>query len=226
MTATKVRTLVKVWDLPVRACHWSFAALLPLLWWTAENGEMGWHKRIGIVLLALLVFRIFWGFFGSSTARFSSFLKGPGAVLHYVRGTHDPHGGPAIGHNPVGGWSTVLLLGAMFSQTVMGLFAGDPFDGSTGPLNRLVSVDIADLLTNGHELFFYALAALIGIHIAAIAFYLTIKKDNLVTPMVTGRAEAKHGAPGITPAPGARAVACFVLAAALAIWIWFGSPPL
>lgn len=226
MDEKSLQTTVRVWDLPVRICHWGFALLLPLMWWTAEYGEMGWHKRLGIVLLALLVFRILWGFVGSSTARFASFVKGPRAVWNFIRGFAEPKTEAAIGHSPIGGWSTVLLLGVMLLQSLMGLFAGDPFDGSTGPLNHLASVGIADKLTDWHELFFYVVAALAAAHVAAIVFYLTIKKDDLVTPMVTGLVEAQDASSGMDRAPTTRAIASFAITAGLAIWIWFGSPAL
>ena len=67
---------VRVWDLPVRLTHWSFAFLVPAMWWTAENSEWALHKRFGVTLLGLLVFRILWGFLGTRTARFASFVKG------------------------------------------------------------------------------------------------------------------------------------------------------
>ena len=47
---------VRVWDLPVRICHWGFVLLLPVLWWTAENSEMRWHMRAGTLLLAAQAF--------------------------------------------------------------------------------------------------------------------------------------------------------------------------
>lgn len=225
MTDEPPKSYVKVWDVPVRICHWGFALIVPLMWWTAEYGEMGWHKRLGIVLLALLVFRIIWGLTGSSTARFVTFVKSPRAVWNYIRSSVRPETGKVLGHNPLGGWSTVLLLTVMLLQTVMGLFAGDPFDGSTGPLNHLASVGVADQLTDWHELFFYVVAALAALHVAAIALYLTIKRDNLVTPMVTGEVEATDGTTGMVAASKTRTIVGFSFAAGLATWIWFGSPP-
>ena len=59
---------LKLWDVPIRILHWSFVLLLPALWWTWKSGDIGTHKTLGYVLLGLLVFRIFWGFFGSETA--------------------------------------------------------------------------------------------------------------------------------------------------------------
>jgi len=223
--ASSAQEGVKLWDLPVRLCHWSFALLIPAMWWTAENGEMGWHMRLGLVLLALLVFRILWGFIGSSTARFASFLRGPGTVLAYLRGLGSARS-PVIGHNPAGGWSVAALLAAMLLQVGMGLFAGDPYDGATGPLNGLVRTMTADLLTDWHEAFFYVLLALVALHLAAVAFYLFVKRDNLLRPMVTGSRPAPPGAEEMEGAPAWRLAVAVLAGILVAVWVGSGAPPL
>ncbi len=215
---------VKMWDLPVRICHWSFVLLIPAMWYTAENNAMGWHIRLGLLLLALVTFRVLWGFVGSSTARFSDFVHGPAAVMRYFRKLGDDHK-PVVGHNPAGGWSVLALLGAMALQIGMGLFAGDPYDGATGPLNSLVGVMTADTLTGWHHAFFNVVVALIVLHIAAIIYYLTAKKDNLVGPMITGSRPMKRTVSDMEPVPAWRALLCLVLAFGFAAWIWSGAPP-
>src|SRR6476661_2336880 len=116
---------VKLWDFAIRLVHWSFVLLLPALWWTWKQGDIATHKLLGYVLLALLVFRIFWGLAGSDTARFAGFVRGPRAVGAYVRGLFSKEAEPVVGHNPVGGWSVVALLSLLFAQTVVGLFTQD-----------------------------------------------------------------------------------------------------
>jgi len=71
---------ITVWDWSIRLVHWALVALLPSLWWTAEQGEFTWHMALGVVTLALLLFRVLWGFVGSSTARFDNFVRGPRTV--------------------------------------------------------------------------------------------------------------------------------------------------
>lgn len=214
---------VSVWDPLLRIVHWSFPLLIPAMWWTAENDKWALHKRLGLVLLGLLVFRILWGLLGPETARFSQFVKGPKAVLAYLRGSRGA--GPAIGHSPLGGWSTVMLLGAMLLQVSLGLFAGDPFDGMTGPLNSLVGVSLADTITELHETFFWVIAVLIGLHLAAIVFYAG-KGDDLLSPMIGGTRPPMAGVAGIGPMRWARGLLACGLAAGLALWVAYGAPPL
>jgi len=213
---------VSVWDPLLRIVHWTFPLLIPALWWTAENDKWALHKRLGLVLLGLLVFRLLWGFAGPETARFAQFVKGPRAVLAYLR---SDAGGPAIGHSPLGGWSTMMLLGAMLLQASLGLFAGDPFDGTTGPLNALVGAALADSITELHETFFWVIAGLVGLHLAAICFY-AAKGDDLLSPMIGGTRPPLAGVMGIGPVPWARGLLACGLAAGLALWVAYGAPPL
>ncbi len=214
---------VRVWDGLLRLAHWSFPLLIAMMWWTAENDKWALHRRTGLVLLGILVFRVVWGFIGPETARFAQFVKGPGTVLAYLRG--DKGAGPAIGHSPLGGWSTLALIGAMLLQVGMGLFAGDPYDGMTGPLNPLVGVMTADTITELHETFFNVLLGLIVLHLAAITFY-AVKGDDLLSPMVGGDRPPMEGVEGIGPMPWLRALLAAALAAGLALWVAYGAPPL
>lgn len=214
---------VTVWDPLLRLTHWSFPLLIPAMWWTAENSKWALHKRLGLVLLGILAFRVIWGFFGPRTARFSQFVKGPGAVLAYFRGNSSA--GPTIGHSPLGGWSTIALIGAMLVQVSLGLFSGDPYDGMTGPLNSLVSVGLADTLTDIHETFFWVMAGLIALHLAAITFY-SVRGDDLLSPMVGGDRPPMAGVEGIGPMPWAKGLIAVALAATLALWVTYGAPPL
>lgn len=216
---------VRVWDPLLRITHWSFAFIIPAMWLTAENSAWGWHRRLGLVLLGILVFRILWGFIGPETARFTSFVKGPVTVIAYLRG-QAAGAATLIGHSPLAGWSTLALLGAMLTQVGMGLFSGDPFDGMTGPLNPLVGVMTADTLTGWHETFFYVVAGLIVLHLCAILFYAAFKHDDLVSPMLSGNRPPMQGAKGIGPVPWVRGLIAIALAAGFAGWIAAGAPPL
>lgn len=220
--ASPLPARIVVWDWPVRFVHWTVAALLPLLWWTAENGEMAWHKRLGLAMLGLLAFRLLWGLAGSETARFRSFVRGPRAVLHYLRQPRQPIAQP--GHSPIGGWSVVLLLALLVTQVALGLVAGDPDDGAVGPLNGLVSYGTARLATEAHEILFNVLVAFACLHVAAVAFYLVARRNDLVTPMITGQRTCPPGVDQPDLAPPTRLLACAIAAGALAWWLGNGAP--
>jgi cytochrome b len=216
---------VKLWDWPVRVVHWAFVLLLPALWWTVENHDLETHKQLGMVMVILVAFRLLWGLVGSSTARFSGFVRGPVAVMRYVRSLFGgPAGEPVVGHNPLGGWSVVLLLGLLTWQVGMGLIAQDTDGLESGPLNYLVDYDTAEWAREMHELGFNVILGVIAIHVLAILYYLTIRRDNLVTPMISGSARLSAGANPPRMAHWWLAPICLVIAWAFGGWIWAGAP--
>ena len=173
---------MRVWDLPTRLVHWLLVVGVALSWWTGESGRLEWHRWSGYGLLGLVTFRVYWGFFGSSTARFSQFVRGPRAVVSYLKGRW----AVMPGHNPLGALSVLVLLGLLLSQIVLGLFAVDVDGIESGPLSTYVSFDAGRVAAEWHEELFDALLWLIGLHVAAVLFYLLYKKENLVGTMLHG----------------------------------------
>jgi cytochrome b len=178
---------VKVWDGPVRLFHWLLVVLIGFSWWSGEQHEMEWHRWSGYTVLGLIVFRLFWGFAGSRTARFAQFLRGPGAVASYVATLPTRDGDhSADGHNPLGGWSVAAMLLAIAAMVTAGLFAVDVDGFESGPLASLVTFDQGRLAAEWHEIIFNVIMALVAIHVLAVLFYLIWKRQNLIPPMITG----------------------------------------
>jgi cytochrome b len=176
---------MKVWDLPVRIFHWAIVALILAAWVTQHFNRMDIHMWIGEWILALLLFRIVWGFIGSDTARFSRFLRSPVAALRHLAHLRRREPDHEIGHNAAGGWMVLLMLALIAVQTATGLFSNDDSD-TEGPLMHLISKDQSNWLSHIHYLNFKAIEALIVLHILAIITYAVLKRQNLVRPMLTG----------------------------------------
>ncbi|MEX1032702.1 MAG: cytochrome b/b6 domain-containing protein [Cellvibrionaceae bacterium] len=207
-----------VWDLPVRVTHWLLVVLIAFSWWTSENDLLQWHTWSGYALLVLILFRVYWGLFGSTTARFGHFVRGPKVVWRYTSQLFSQSSKPVFGHNPLAGWSTVLLLGLVLTQVLLGLFSEDVDGLASGPLSYKVSYDTGRWAAETHEDFFNVLLAFITLHITAAFFYLLYKKINLISPMITGKT------PVITTetnriAPLWRAVFGFILASLFVWWL-------
>ena len=177
---------VRVWDLPTRLFHWLIVALFAFSWWTSEYDHFDWHTWSGYGILTLVLFRIAWGFVGSTTARFSNFLRGPRAFLAYGRHLFDRSTPVTPGHNPMGGWSVMALILLLLTQVVLGLFAIDVDGLNSGPLNNLVSFDTGRTASHLHSFVFNLLLVFVGLHVAFIAFYLIYKRENLVRAMLVG----------------------------------------
>lgn len=183
---------VPVWDLPLRLFHWALVFLVAFQAVTGIWGgpaEMVWHGRAGLAILALVLFRLAWGFVGGRHARYTDFLRGPAAIIAYLKG--DRTSSP--GHTPLGGWSIMAMLAVLAAQAGTGLFANDDilFDG---PLMHLVGKEISDMVTRYHYLSARALLVLVGLHLGAILVY-RLRGDNLTTPMVTGHRAATSTPP-------------------------------
>lgn len=211
----------KVWDVPTRLVHWSLVILIALSWWSVENKRMDIHYWSGLCVVGLIVFRIYWGFAGPETARFARFIKGPRAIFSYAGKLFRPDYRASFGHNPLGALSVIALLLVVAIQAGMGLFASDTSYVSSGPLSNLVDYETSEEITELHEDFFNVVLAVIGLHLAAIIFYLVGKRTNLIGPMITGRRKAVNveGPPaGIAPVSWIRLAIGIVLAVGV---VWF-----
>ena len=189
---------LRVWDLPTRLFHVTFALVIVGAIACAKLGAglMTWHTRLGIVALALFFFRVVWGLVGPHYARFSQFVVSPARAWQYLRRTGNA-GDAAVGHNPAGGWSVIAMLVIIGLQAVTGLFANDDI-AVEGPLARYVSEALSSTLTGLHKLNEKPLFAILILHVLAIANY-SAKGHSLVRPMITGDINGSGVPPG-TPA--------------------------
>jgi cytochrome b len=209
-----------VWDLPTRLFHWLLAGLIAFNWWTVHNHHTDWHIWSGCAILTLLVFRLLWGFVGSSTARFVSFVRGPASVFQHLRGKWN-----GIGHTPLGALSVVALLVAVAVQVGLGLIAQDEDGIYFGPLSMLVSSDTSDKARDIHEVWFNVVLALIILHVAAILYYRLFRGRKLTKPMITGRAELAPDTEPMRPGKWWAALICLAIAFAITRWVIAGAPP-
>ena len=110
--ADKRAPSIRVWDLPVRLFHWALVVLMAISYFTGRAGDdwMKFHFWSGYAILTLILFRIAWGFLGSTTARFADFVKGPAAAIGHLRELLGRDRPREAGHNPMGGAMVVMLL--------------------------------------------------------------------------------------------------------------------
>ncbi|PYF09747.1 cytochrome b [Rhodobacter viridis] len=189
MTDSPATSRPMIWDPLVRVFHWALFLCVVSAWLLGEFGPdiMTLHFWIGYAVGGLLLIRLLWGFVGTRTARFANFVTGPGAVLRYAmtlparKPSHTP------GHNPLGGWSVVAMIGVLGLQVVTGLFSASVDDFVFGPFSDLVSEDVNKLMLDLHKSLAPVILALVALHVGAIWFYKIWKREDLVTPMITGR---------------------------------------
>lgn len=214
---TEPTARIRIWDPWVRVTHWGIAGLLVLSVVSGIRGDFDTHFRVGYALLALLVFRIAWGVLGSDTARFTRFLKGPGAVLHHLLAEFRTRAAEVTpGHNPAGGWAVVVLLALLLAQSVTGLMATDAIF-TFGPLARIVGPAVSDAATSLHIRLWIVLLAVVALHVAAVFAYAFVRRTDLIGAMITGRKQLPAGT--AAPRLGSPLLALALMAAAsAAVW--------
>ena len=164
---------IKIWDPTVRVFHWGFAAAVFIALISDEDRAL--HEAAGYAALALVLVRILWGFLGPRHARFSSFVRSPGAVVAYLKDVAGLRARRYLGHNPAGGAMILLLLAMVATAGISGwLSETDRFFGVAW---------VEDL----HRASANALIALIAFHLAGVVFSSVMHGENLVRAMITGR---------------------------------------
>jgi cytochrome b len=206
-----------LWDIPTRLFHWGLVVCIPLAWWSAEEENYDLHQWLGYTVLVLVVSRILWGFIGSRHSRFSDFLTGPGGVVAYLRnGKND-----SAGHNPLGGWSVVVLLLLVLTQAVSGLFNTDDILFN-GPFYYAVSDDTVGLMGTLHDLAFDGLLVMVFLHILAVLYHQLVKGEKLLPAMLRGSAAGREGR--VPAAPLWRFLLILAIAS-VALWLGLEQAP-
>jgi cytochrome b len=216
---------VKAWDWPTRAFHW--ALVLGLICAVASfrladrigDPTLIWHRWNGYFLLVLLVFRLIWGFAGSSTSRFAAFVTWPWTAVQYgidlLRGRDRRY----LGHNPLGAWMILALLAAVASQGILGLFSLEHNEVVAGPLKRLISHETSEQITKLHQQGINVILTLAALYVTANILYGILKKDPLIRAMVTGKKPTNNyedqSEAQIVGSASLRATVCLLMAAGI-----------
>jgi len=181
-----MKKIIRVWDLPIRVFHWVLVLCIigSLITINFSDTLIEWHAYFGYSVLTLLIFRIIWGFVGSTHARFSSFFPSRKKMIDYLQGNAPK----VLGHNPIGALSVFALLFVLCVQVFTGLFVDDEV-AFQGPLAKYVSNSLVSIFSEIHQSNSVLIYALITVHIAAIIYYKKYKGEDLIKPMISGDKE-------------------------------------
>jgi cytochrome b len=163
---------------------------------SAEHSALNqWHIFAGWVAAILVVFRVAWGFVGGEHSRFADFIR-PSRIGPHITGLLTRKPQSALGHNPLGGLSVVVLLALVTVTVWTGAFGGEGAE------------DV-------HEIIAWTLLAFVGLHIAAVVIMSVLERENLVAAMITGRKSAARHA-GATNARRPSGIGVVITAVVLA----------
>lgn len=215
--STSVPSKVLAWDGPTRLFKWALVVTVASAWISDKvgGGNVTWHVWNGQIVLVLVVFRLLWGLVGGETARFSSFLRWPGETIRYALALLRGREGHYLGHNPLGGWMTMVLIGLPAVMGLSGLFNADSDRLIIeGPLSARISDATLHLVHQIHHKAFDLLLIAIVLHLAAVAYHSIVKKERLAPAMITGRKPARDYVDMASATPGsiAMAIGCLMVA--------------
>jgi cytochrome b len=178
---------IRVWDPLVRVFHWSLVAGFATAF-IVEDDLLGVHVWAGYLVLALVAVRLVWGLIGTRHARFSDFVRGPGAVLAYLRDVVSLRAPRYLGHNPAGGAMILLLLIGVAATGISGLalYGAEEFAGPLADVMRGLPAFWGDVLEEAHEVFAYFTLGLILIHVAGVLVSSLLHHENLIGAMISG----------------------------------------
>ncbi len=163
---------VRVWDIGVRAFHWSLVAMFASAYIFADQRSL--HLLLGYAVTALIAFRLIWGLVGTTHARFSDFVPGPLRLLRYLRdmtaGREERH----LGHNPAGAAMILALLTTLSGIAASGYMIGmDAFFG-------------VEWVEDMHKTLVDLALVMVAFHLAGVVFSSLRHRENLVKAMITG----------------------------------------
>ncbi|MFO1465535.1 MAG: cytochrome b/b6 domain-containing protein [Steroidobacteraceae bacterium] len=193
---------ILVWDLPVRVFHWLLATAFVAAYVLSESER--WrlvHVTLGYIVLALVVFRLLWGFIGTRYARFGSFAYGPGAAMGYLRRLLRREPAEYVGPNPAGSWAVYGMLALALLTGITGWLQYNEIGGDT--------------FEEIHEVIGNAWLVLVLFHVAGVIASSLAHRENLPRAMVTGYKDSETA----EPAEGNRAMIAVLLFVVVgAIW--------
>lgn len=178
---------IRVWDPLVRVFHWSLVAGFATAF-IVEDDLLGVHVWAGYLVLTLIAVRLVWGLIGTRHARFSDFVRSPGAVLAYLRDVVSLRAPRYLGHNPAGGAMILLLLTCVAATGISGLalYGAEEFAGPLAGVMRGLPPFLGDVLEETHEALAYFTLGLILIHVAGVLVSSLLHRENLIGAMISG----------------------------------------
>jgi cytochrome b len=150
------------------------AALVAAAWFT-RHGFGTTHDNLGYAVLAIVLFRLLWGFVGSHYALFSQFVVSPTQLIIYIKSLLAGQSRPHMGHNPLGGWMILALLTMVLLVCASGImYTTDRFWG-------------VEWVETTHRVLSNTLLVLVGLHVAGGIWTSLREKQNLIFSMIHGK---------------------------------------
>jgi len=164
---------ILIWDWPLRAYHWALVIFVVIAWFTPNKYD-SLHRFAGYTVLALIVFRLGWGFLGSRYSRFRTLRRRLRAMPQYLRDLRHGKTGRYLGLNPAGAAMLVAVLLLLAISTI------------TGWMQVTVRIFDVGWVEDSHAYSSDAVMILILLHVLGVLLMSVLQRENLVRSMITG----------------------------------------
>ncbi|MCP4298403.1 MAG: hypothetical protein GY786_22690 [Proteobacteria bacterium] len=185
----KKKPTIQVWPISIRIFHWGLVILMISIFVSSfEDRWLPTHINLGLVILGITLWRIYYGYFGAFHALFKNFLVSPKKLAIYLSLLKQGKPPRHIGHPPPAGWMVLLFLGTMLIATLSGILV------QMGEERHVmweitISNDFGAIAKNVHSGASWFSLALIFAHIGGVLLDSWLHRTNLPKTMITGRKE-------------------------------------
>ena len=177
-----------VWDAATRLYHWLQFLLVTgalSIGFFGPEWFLDAHIYAGYGVLALIVFRLVWGFWGPTYSRFVSFLFPLREIIAHTKGVLKGEPSHHLGHNPLGALMVYGLIGVLILILASGLIVLGGVENQ-GPLAGFASFDFGIRVRFVHRVLAYLLVGMIGLHIVGVLVETRLSKFSLIRSMIDG----------------------------------------
>ena len=175
-----------IWDLNIRIFHLMLIITIIISIISGKFSYFYIHEISGITLFFLILFRIYWGFFGGYYSKFKNFNLNKNSLFNYLKKKKKNF----FGHNPLGSLSIFSIFVLILLLSISGMFSSDDifYDG---PFVKLAP-QLVGFFTNIHDTLHYFLYLLIILHLSAVSYYQFFLKEKIINQMIDGKSKDKN----------------------------------
>ena len=175
-----------IWDLNTRIFHLMLILTTIISIISGKFSYFYIHEISGMTLFFLILFRIYWGFFGGYYSKFKNFNLNKNSLFNYFKNKEKKY----FGHNPLGSLSIFSFFVLILLTSLSGMFSSDDifYDG---PFVKLAP-QLVGIFTNIHDILHYFLYLLIILHLSAVSYYQFFLKEKIINQMIDGKSKHKN----------------------------------
>ena len=175
-----------IWDLNIRIFHLMLIITVIISIISGKFSYFYIHEISAMTLFFLILFRIYWGFFGGYYSKFKNFNLNKNSLFNYFKNKEKKY----FGHNPLGSLSIFSIFVLILLTSLSGMFSSDDifYDG---PFVKLAP-QLVGIFTNVHNILHYFLYLLIILHLSAVSYYQFFLKEKIINQMIDGKSKDKN----------------------------------